>query len=383
MGARPRLAAAASSSSTGAVASSSSSSGTVASSSSSEAASSSSTASGSSTSSGSSAMTGGTSGSSPLFSGESALLSALVQILQTGTSPAVLAAQQALLRRMVLEGDVIPSRIPAPKNISEVGGYLNLLGHLGETTMRSEVLASALGVAPPTGLLSSPVGHPLSMVAVINDRPSGNVQPSIPLNWYVRSDFYMGAKAALMALHANGAMLPLMATPAVLPAPSPTFTGLSDWLPLIGRELQVFPPAALANPATDPVAVAATISGGPYQIVCNATGPGAPAPAQWWALQYNAVGPGTTEIALPTAQFVPIAPELSTSAGFYPASPLPTPANVADTVWSTLKNLTGLIAGVTTLGAEIALLYSPNDVGASAIVPYLNYVWNGSTFVAQ
>lgn len=327
-------------------------------------------------------MSNGTSGPPPAFSGESALIGALVQILQTGTSPAVIAAQQALLRRLVLEGDVIPSRIPAPRNISEVGCYLNFLGRLGETTMRSEVLASALGVAPPMGLLNSPVGHPLQMVAVINDRPSGPVQPSIPLNWFVRSDFFLGAKAALTALHAQGAMLPLMATPAVLPASSPTFTAPTDWLPLIGRELQVFPPAALANPATDPVALAATVSGGPYQIVCNASGPTAPAPAAWWALQFNAVGPGTTEIALPAAQFVPIAPTLPTNAGFYPANPIPVPVNAAATAWSLLRNVTGLIPGVTTLGAEIALLYSPNDIGPSAVVPFLNYVWNGTTFVA-
>jgi hypothetical protein len=77
------------------------------------------------------------------------VIAALINIIATGTSPQVLALQQALLRRMLLEGDVIPSRIPAPRNISEVGGYINLLGTLGQTTVRTEVLASALGVAAP------------------------------------------------------------------------------------------------------------------------------------------------------------------------------------------------------------------------------------------
>ncbi len=37
-------------------------------------------------------------------SGDSALLSALISIMQSGTSPAALATQQALLRRLILEG---------------------------------------------------------------------------------------------------------------------------------------------------------------------------------------------------------------------------------------------------------------------------------------
>jgi hypothetical protein len=315
--------------------------------------------------------------------GDSALLSALVSIIQSGVSPAALAAQQALLRRLVLEGDVIPSRIPAPRNITEIGGYLNLLSRLGETTMRAEVLASVLGVAPSTNFLATPVGHPLSLIAVINDRPAGGVQASIPLNWLVRSDFYSGAIAALRALHKQGAMLPLMTSNTSLPAASATYTPPSDWLPYLGREIQVYPPAALADPTSDPVALASSVSGGPYQLVCSATGAGAPAPTQWYALQFNAGGPGTTEVTLPAASFVPLVPVLPMNSGFYPAAPIPVPANATDVSWSILKNVTGLIPGVTTLGSEISQLYSVNDIGASAVVPYLNYVWDGNTFSAH
>jgi hypothetical protein len=77
------------------------------------------------------------------------VIAALVNIIQTGTSPQVLAIQQALLRRLLLEGNVGLSRIPAPRNITEFGGYLNLLDSMGQTTVKTEAVSSALGVAPP------------------------------------------------------------------------------------------------------------------------------------------------------------------------------------------------------------------------------------------
>jgi hypothetical protein len=77
------------------------------------------------------------------------IIAALVKILETGTSPQILALQVALLRRLLLQGDVSPSRIPAPRNISEIGGYINLLTDLGLTSTRTESIAAALGVAPP------------------------------------------------------------------------------------------------------------------------------------------------------------------------------------------------------------------------------------------
>ena len=50
---------------------------------------------------------------------------------------------------LALQGDVIQSRIPAPRNITEIGGYLNLLQTLGQAEMRTQTLAGALGVAGP------------------------------------------------------------------------------------------------------------------------------------------------------------------------------------------------------------------------------------------
>ena len=67
-----------------------------------------------------------------------------------------------ILKRIANESDVKPSRIPAPMNITEVGGYINLLRKLEKeqqqqnaayTRMLEQTLASILGlpVQPPTG----------------------------------------------------------------------------------------------------------------------------------------------------------------------------------------------------------------------------------------
>ena len=85
----------------------------------------------------------------PSSNGVDPIIAALVNIIQTGTSPQILAIQQALLRRLLLEGNVGLSRIPAPRNITEFGGYLNLLDAMGQTTVKTEAVSSALGVAPP------------------------------------------------------------------------------------------------------------------------------------------------------------------------------------------------------------------------------------------
>jgi hypothetical protein len=305
------------------------------------------------------------------------IVAALVNIIQTGTSPQILNIQQQLLRRLLLEGDVVPSRLPAPRNITEVGGYINLLSDLGQKTLETEMIASALGVAPPPGLLAAPPGHTLAMISLTNDRPSGSLQPTIPLTWSVRSDFRDAMLSALSTIHSQGGMLPLLASPPSLPAQDPSFTAPSDWLPLIGRELSIVPGVALNDPTTDPVALASKTTGGPYELVSLASGAGAPPPSPWFALKWS--GGALTEVSLPTGQFIELAPLLAT-AGFYPASPLPSPASQSDTTWAALTNVTGLVAGVTTLQSELLLLYSAYEIGASALTAYFHYTWDGKTF---
>ena len=305
------------------------------------------------------------------------IISALVSVIQTGTSPEMLAMQRQLLQRLLVEGDVVPSRLPPPQTITEMGGYINLLGDLGQVPLQTELIASALGVAPPPGLLATPPGHPLAMISLVNDRPPGSTQPTIPLTFSIRSDFRDAINAVLTTIHSEGGTLPLLSPPPTLPAPDPNFTPPTDWLPTIGRELTILPTVVLNDPTTDPVALASKTAGGPYELVSLATGAGAPPAAAWFALKWSA---GVlTEVSLPAATFIELA-SLLANAGFYPASPLPKPTGPSDTAWAKLSNITGLIPGVTTLQSELLLLYSAGEIGASALATYLHYVWDGKTF---
>jgi hypothetical protein len=312
------------------------------------------------------------------------LVQSLIGLVQNATSPDALEAQNMILRRMALEGDVIGSRIPPPRNISEIGGYLNLLGTLKESAMREQALAGILGVAGPTqalGWISN--DQPLSMVAVTNDRPAVAAQPSFPLTFLVRSDFVAGVQNALKALHGFGATLPLT-SPSVILLP-PGGTGAAIPLPTLfylGRTLMIAPTAALDNPAADPVAIL-TPSGSftSYFLasqVLNAATYGT-APADLQAVQCT---PTSSSIAqLNDVQFVPLAPILA-AAGYYSASPFPLPANTTQTSWTWLTNTTGLVAGVTLLGDELSLLYRQDQIAASAFGAMLTWTWNGTAFAA-
>jgi hypothetical protein len=312
------------------------------------------------------------------------LVQSLIGLVQNATSPDALEAQNMILRRMALEGDVIGSRIPPPRNISEIGGYLNLLGTLKESAMREQALAGILGVAGPTqalGWISN--DQPLSMVAVTNDRPAVAAQPSFPLTFLVRSDFVAGVQNALKALHGVGATLPLT-SPSVIQLP-PGGTGATIPLPTLfylGRTLMIAPTAALDNPAADPIAIL-TPSGSftdfflASQVLNAATYSTAPADLQ--AVQCTPTGSSIAQ--LNDVQFVPLAPILA-AAGYYSALPFPVPANTTQTGWTWLTNTTGLVAGVTLLGDELSLLYRQDQIAASAFGAMLTWAWNGTAFAA-
>lgn len=304
-------------------------------------------------------------------------LDALLEIVRAANSPDVLEAQTILLRRLALQGDVISSRIPAPRNITEIGGYLNLLDTLHQPEARQQMLAGILGVAgpnPPLGWQAA--APPLTMVSVANDRPDGPWQAAIPLTFAVRSDFAPAVEAARTTLHAQDVMLPLLATVKPLPPPIAGVDPPEDALPYIGRTLMVVPAAALRDADADPI-VLGRLNGttDPFEILARSSS-GA-------AQNYDAVECTDTASSTVTTNsaLVPVAPVLAL-AGFYPASPLPVPANLTDIAWATLTNVTGLIAGVSTLGDELSLLYSQADVLGSAFNARVHWIWNGSTFQA-
>ncbi len=54
------------------------------------------------------------------------------KLLEQETSPEIMKLKEQILRRIALESDVKPSRIPAPLNITQIGGYINLLRKLNK-----------------------------------------------------------------------------------------------------------------------------------------------------------------------------------------------------------------------------------------------------------
>lgn len=72
----------------------------------------------------------------------------LSNLLEQETSDEVKAIKLKILQRIAEESEVKPTRIPAPLNITEVGGYYNLLAKIEKenTEMRMKMIASALGL---------------------------------------------------------------------------------------------------------------------------------------------------------------------------------------------------------------------------------------------
>ena len=77
----------------------------------------------------------------------------VTKILEQETSPEMLELKQQLLRRIIMESDAKPSRIPAPLNITEIGGYFNLMMKLRQDEMVRQTLVSILGLPAQTNSL--------------------------------------------------------------------------------------------------------------------------------------------------------------------------------------------------------------------------------------
>jgi hypothetical protein len=309
----------------------------------------------------------------------SQLAASLISTLQAATSPDLLEAQSIILRRIALEGDVVGARIPAPQNISEIGGYINLLQTLKQPEILQQALAGALGVAgpnPPLGWITNAM--PLAFITLTNDRPAGPSQASMPLTIAVRSDFVSFLQAQLQTLHNQGCMLPLQAQPTFLPPSAPGTLAPSDPLPYLGRALDLFAAAALVNPTSDPLVLVQNSGGTGIQVMASTTNTAVVPPANFTAYQWTA---GAMTTAPLTASLVAIAPLLA-NAGFYPSSTA-IPTALTPTPWAHFTNITGLVAGVTKLGDELSLLYNWSSIMNSVFASELSWVWNGSQFASS
>lgn len=321
----------------------------------------------------------------PTFDG---LMDALVELIRSGVRPDVLEAQRLLLQRLATQGDVFPARIPVPRNITEIGGYLNLLERSGQHDIRSSAIASALGIAGPAPAGEALAGAvPVGFVNVANDRPAGPAQASILPLLSVRADFHAPLMTALAALHTAGCQLPLRAPRAVLPATQPgaTPTGLDVDLVFaaLGRTFEVFPGTVLVDPALDTLAIARleTPATDPVRLVARELDGGTlVTEANWVAMRASS----TTAVSdVPSLRrYLDVAPLLS-AAGWNHPTPKALPTTLASR--GTLVrfiNVTGLIAGETTLGDELHLLYTPAAVARSAFAALTELVWDGAQFTA-
>lgn len=72
------------------------------------------------------------------------------KLLENEASEEVLEIKKQILRRIASESDIKPSRIPAPLNITQIGGYFNLLMQLQQEEMLRQTLASILGLPMQT-----------------------------------------------------------------------------------------------------------------------------------------------------------------------------------------------------------------------------------------
>lgn len=308
------------------------------------------------------------------------VVGALTDVLKAGTTQEALAAQQQLLQRLATQADVFPSRIPAPRNITEIGGYLNLLGSLHASDTQLQVLSSILGVAGPgTDFPGLPTGPILYDTILPNDRPSGPLQASIPVEFRIRNDFSAAFKAALKTIHDAGCALPVLSPAMTLPPAGSAITG--SLLQYIGRTLAIMPNCALNDSDVDPIAVAKLAAGG-YQVVArqiDATAPqAASVTAQNWTAWKCTTTACTTDAKSRT--YLPLTPVLN-AAGWYqiaitdPVS-LTSPGN-----WASWRNITGLIANVTSLGDELRQRYTPSQIAASSLRECMDFVWDGNDFV--
>lgn len=311
-------------------------------------------------------------------------IDALTKVLESAISPEMTEAQRLILRRLATAGDLFPSRVPAPLNITQVGGYLNLVAD--DPVLSAQVLASALGVAGPNPTPGfDPTLPPLYFVTRTNDRPAGTAQPSTPVQLRVRSDLAAPFDAAVAVLHDLGVTLPVLAADAPLPPLGPPGTAPpTDPLGVLGRRLVLVPAAALVDPTLDPLAVGQPGGAGPQLSLArqlDATAPQAgtvvAAAHALWTCDATTCTQSTV-----TDAFVDLDPVLA-AAGWHRAQPLAAPVTSSDTKgWNTWTNITGLVAGTSTVGAELRLLYSAGQIAASSVRGLQDLVWDGTAFVA-
>jgi hypothetical protein len=319
----------------------------------------------------------------PVAGASAGAIDALVEALRNATSPEMMQAQLILARRLALEGGVFPSRVPAPRNITEAGGYLNLLDTLGQPELRAQVLAAVLGVAGPNpapGWL--PTAPPLSFVQRPNDRPAGPQQAAIPVSYAIRSDFADAFAAAVLTIHDRGCAVPVQPRRLLLPDAAST-PSADEMLVAAGRTLDLVPSAALADPDADPIVVGRRDGTTDPDQVCarqlDASAPhaGDVTDASWASWKCTT---SSCARVRGNRKLLPLTPILNAAGWYQPAVIVPPSSLASGGTWAHWTNVTGLVAGSSLYGEELRLLYTPDQIAASSLRDRLHWVWDGTTF---
>jgi hypothetical protein len=312
---------------------------------------------------------------------------ALAAVIQGAASPAVQEAQALLLRRLALEGSVLPSRLPAPANITEMGGYFNLLTTAGLSDLRTSAIASALGLASPASIAWDEAPASLGFVAVGNDSALRTRFTGLPVSVPMRADLAIAWDSAVRPRLAQlGAELALWAPPLRLPdiAPAAASPGAppQDPLPALGRVVHVAPELALADPDTDPVLIgrADTDPPLPLRVVLRCGAASGVAPAAFNALAWDALAGTTVVRPVGPTRFASLASVVALG-GWVPVAAPPQPNGRFDLRWTRLVATGGLVPGTSSLGEELRTVWTPREIARSAFAARLKEVWNGAAFV--
>ncbi len=78
------------------------------------------------------------------YSDSKSIEEVLAKILEQETTEEAATLRRLALQRVAMENDTVRARIPAPLNITEIGGYYNLLEN--DPEMKRMMLASILGL---------------------------------------------------------------------------------------------------------------------------------------------------------------------------------------------------------------------------------------------
>ena len=290
------------------------------------------------------------------------ILDIVVDLMRSGVRHDAREARRILLHRLATSGDVFPRRIPAPRTINSFRGCLDALTSMAAHLARVSAVSAALGIPPPDrGTVTD----------LPTDRPAGHpATPSIPPVVSLRADLHGSVRAALGQVHAAGGRLPLRAGPTALPRwlPGDGPPETAALLAAAGRVLEVYPGTVLVDPAVDPVVVArhTVPDDDPYVLLVRVVDGGATEP---WVARQGAVD------RVIEARLAPVGPIFEVAGWQHPR-----PARAGSLV--RFHNVTGLLAGDTTLGEELLALHPAAEIARSAYGPLVGRVWDGAAFVA-